>query len=1427
MRRLRILLLFVLLLLPSGGAVYAQSATDVAEPETTRQEAAATISEKKEAPAQKEAEPKTNEKEPDATAAELPAVESSAKEKSASEGSEKAEAIKAAETEKEEPAKEDSKNEADVAKEEPKEIKKEDTASKTNHAKRGKEEKGKAEAAGNNETKVLKQGTVLNPQMLRNPAPQNDGEIKYNEVMVGSFEELKQKLKEAKNNPTKIIITKGFEITETLTIEKDQNIVLTSNDGKKMDDPWKKIEQPKDYAKEGEKKQREIIKEARDRGDKAIKAAENGISGNEECNYTFDSDDIVLKRGSGFSGTLFEILGNLILGDENRAANFDGNETVGTFFRVQQHGVLTLKNGAIANGKNDIAGHAPVEIKDGGKFIMEGGRITANEIREDTQYSLNAGAVIVSPGGRFIMNNGMIDHNIGAAGGVLAGGLFGAEGKDIVKNPESAAIVEMNGGNIVSNRTQGGRQLAGGIAIYTGGILYLNDGIVAHNLGNTRAGGILVTDNYIAESREHNLRKATTSSIPYDEYMRENNAEANFKGGLIYKNTTPERGGGIFVDSNRVTFERVMILNNTAKTFGGGIYVSYAPRTQKLENVLITENHAIKGTVVSQNDNGTPGTGGGIWNCAYGSSHFGDGHSVYVYNNTSYTGKGADYSYAKRGVPFELNGKRIEDQFYIFLSSITKDHHFIKFLNDDGSGNLIPKKMSYATNEILLKAIYDKALKTEAWKNSGTFILWNESGNGAGYGSNANNYTPKDEGGVEFHFKKKWDEKIDKSEYENKDIHVDIFIVPLDKDEIYVRSQYGQDPDLYKYGEVVLNQGNNWQASFTKNAYSNYTLTKDKGLPFTKEQLKKMGYKYLVMERETNYATSIDETNAKAPVQPGTVLITRDKSKAYGGQYDEGNHNADFYFYEVNQNGTLSYIGKSTKDGNSGINAEFSHEILSGEIKAIVPYGKERKLIEKEWERYFGYSENADKYSIFVERKEGGIVLHVPYIWTEVWDEGSSRIKVVKKDVSPAEKKDFYGYEFTISNRPFTEAKIKKTWKMLTEEEIREALGEHGTSAEVKNRDIPDQVTFYILKDGKRIVVDYRRDTNGKVYPIYKTVTLTKAGGWQGVITELDPLYLEKNRYGIKEEALEGFEMSYKLKKVLVDPRENKDAEKNNVKIQFRLSREYAFFSSLGSWIMKQPGYIPQDSNEITNKEPFNKWLGDITVQLIVDGQIKEQKIMKWNGNTVEDDDLLFGFDDKKPIIVDANGHNIKVRYYNSMDENWGCHDTGYSTINLYLKKDKKGAYTLYVPNILVKGNFAKVFKVTEKDIRGFGKDAKYPEITDFNPNADNLEPYYEYVFEVTNQELRPEKPPEEPPHNPPHEPPHEPPTTPPETPEEPPVTPPTPPEVPEKPPKTPPAIPPRKPGESPQTGVGSVVPYMMLALSSSMGLGYIRRKKH
>ena len=1202
---------------------------------------------------------------------------------------------------------------------------------------------------------VLEEGEVLEvSELAENPLALGQGQggkVVVKEVT--TFDELKSAIDDAEEGKTtKIIIKNEIIITGTLIIKANTDIILTSEDEKSMDDRWKPIEQPKDFAKEGEEKQREKIEEARKRGQDAIDAANNITKEDEDYYYNFNGQ-ITIKRANNFNDTLFSVLGKLTLGDKKNSINFDGNKkhvvsnqgSKGSFFDVKSGGKLTLNNGTIANGKSENDYSASIKLHAGSEFNMNGGRITANTNRLNSGFPYTAGAVYIEPSAKFTMNNGMIDHNIGAAGAVFMG-RGGSTTNPILKNDDDFALFKLNGGNIVSNEAKGGFGFAGGIFIFPQGKLNLKDGIIAGNKGQNRGGAITITDQYVTEYTNGSMgpysKSTTTHNLPYEKFILRNRAEANFNGGLIFKNSTPDDGGGVFVDTNTAYFNRVMILDNEARTLGGGIYISYPPRTQTIKEMLITENSAEKYTALNPGENGAPGSGGGIWSCPYGYIHIGDGHTVYVFNNTA-ANKGADFAFRQKTNPFELTygskTERIDDRFYVYLSPITKDHNFIKFLNDDGTGNLIPENMSYFKEKAFLKTVYNEALKAEAWRNSGAFILGNKAGYGAGLGTNANLETPKDEGDIEFHFKKKWDEKIDKSEYENKDIHIDIFIVPLDKDEVYVRSQYGYDKNLFKYGEVILNQGNNWQASFTKNAFSNYATIKDRGLPFTKEKLKEMGYKYLVMERETDYANSVEEKNAEAPVQPGTVLITRDRSKKYGGKYDNGYHNADFYFYELNKDGTLSYIGKSKKNGNSGINAEFSHDILSAEIKAVIPYGNNRSLIEKgrAWQFYKGYGEALDKYSIFVEKTNDGIILHVPYIWTEVWDGGLSRIKVAKKEPVLVEEKDFYGYEFVISNRPFTEAKIKKTWKMLNGEEITD------NSHELKNRNIPDQVTFYILKDGKRIPVDYKRDKNGKVYPIYKTVTITKSGGWKGTITRLDPLHLEKGAYGIEEEALDGFEMSYKLNKVLVDPRENRDEDEDKVNIKFRLSREYAFLSSIGSWIKKQPGYIPQDSNGIINEEPFRKLMGNITVRLIVDGNIKEQKTMTWNGSSLDDDDLLFGYNEEKPIIVDAGGHNIRVRYYNSMDEKWGYHDVGYQSVNLFLKKDNQGVYTLYVPNVLVNGNFAKVFKVTEKDLSGEGRFSYYPEIKDLNPDADNLDPYYEYTFEVTNTELPP--PPEEP----------------------------------------------------------------------------------
>ena len=904
----------------------------------------------------------------------------------------------------------------------PEEIENQDKAKEEAKKDEAKVEEDAKEASQKGE--VLEKGTTLDPKSLMAKAPGVEG-TDPNVKKVSNFKDLKKAIENAKDGvETTIIVTESFKISETLTIGKGKNIILTSNDGKKMDDPWEKIEQPKDHAKEGEEKQRKIIQEAEDRGDEAIKAAETGISGEDEYTYTFGNDDIVLINKSG--GTLFDVQGELTLGNDTNSINFDGNEKVGTFFDVQAGGKLTLKNGVIANGKNTISGNAPVKVNKGAKFIMEGGRITANEIKEDTQYSLNAGAVYVSPGGQFIMNNGMIDHNKGGAGAIFAGSLDGAEKENLEKNPQAAAIITMKGGSIVSNEANGMVPLAGGIAIYKGASLELIDGIIGGNINLATGGGVFISDGFVYEHSNALNHESAKTKKDYKEYLKENKAKAEINGGLVYANKAGNNAGGFYIDSENVKFNSGMVLYNTSTWWGGGIYYSFPPRVNKLDHMLVTDNEAKMSdaktlaeqfNLSTEGDDykkfkeaykkineafGGPGNGGGIWNCPTGYVHIGDGHSLYIYGNKA-QGKGRDLSFTKKVKSFLLNDEDIKDKFYSHVSPITERKNIIKFINDAGNEIVIPDKMSYTNDWIHLRAIYSEALIKEAWSNSNVFVLGNKSAYGGGIGSNANLETPDDEGNIDFKFKKKWHD-IDEEKYEKENLHIDIFIVPKDVDEVYVRSQYQYDNSLYKYGEVILNKGNNWEADFSawkKGIYNDLPVAKDNGLPFTNKELADRGFKYLIVERETGYATNVEQ-------------------------------------------------GETT------------------EAKA---------------------------------------------------DGSSTKVLV---------------YEFTIHNSPYAEAKIKKVWDMLTEEELRQALGD-SKNVEVKTREIPDQVTFYVLKDGKRMAIDYKRDENGKVYPVYKTVTLTKAKGWEGVITKLDPILLEKGAYGIEEEALEGFKASYEFKKLAKD----------------------------------------------------------------------------------------------------------------------------------------------------------------------------------------------------------------------------------------------------------------------------------------------------
>lgn len=286
---------------------------------------------------------------------------------------------------------------------------------------------------------------------------------------------------------------------------------------------------------------------------------------------------------------------------------------------------------------------------------MNGGRITANTNRQESGFPYTAGAVYIEPGAKFTMNNGMIDHNVGAAGAVFMG-RGGSLSNPLLKSDEDFALFELNGGNIVSNEAKGGFGFAGGIFIFPQGKLNLHDGIIADNKGQNRGGAITITDQYVTEYVNGSMgpysRSTTTYPVPYEDFILRNKAEANYNGGLIYKNSTPDDGGGIFVDANTAYFNRVMILDNKASVEGGGIYTSYPPRLLGLKDLLITENRAEKYYGLPTID-GAPGSGGGFWSCPYGYIHIADGHTVYVFDNSS-VNKGAGFTFRQKTNPFEL-----------------------------------------------------------------------------------------------------------------------------------------------------------------------------------------------------------------------------------------------------------------------------------------------------------------------------------------------------------------------------------------------------------------------------------------------------------------------------------------------------------------------------------------------------------------------------------------------------------------------------------------------------------------------------------------------------------------------------------------------------------------------------------------------------
>ena len=1099
------------------------------------------------------------------------------------------------------------------------------------------------------------------------PEEEPEKQLEINEVNgvleVSSFEELKEAVAQAGNKQTTIKIMKAFDFTESLTIAKDQDIILTA-DNNRREDAWNPIKRPADYADQGEAKQREIIEEARARGQEALDKSDlekNPLP-------SADSGDKIIKRASTFADdSLFRVNGKLTLGTEDSAIYIDGNkDQVQTKFTSQGSvitidGQLTMKNAVIMNSYNKHGYTGPVKVNNGAKFVMESGRISKNtsfeQIDQDYNRPYAAGAVYVKPGGTFIMKNGLIDNNHGGlTGGVFAGDLWGSSG-----NP---AEVTINGGIIANNLSATRYQMGGGLNGFPKSKITMTDGIIAGNKSFGVGGGIGISSQYIGSPSNILGREKASVNTNYNNFIKEHKAEAHIDGGLIYKNRSIASGGGIYVDSNDVKLDRTMILDNEAGQFGGGVYASFPPITQKLEDILITENKAF-GQVTSSIIGGS--NGGGLWNCPTGFVHIGDGHSVYVYNNDA-TSYGKDITFSEKTWYFSLNGINIKDEFYSHISPVTKGKNIIKFLEDGKvkeDGVEIPERLSYHSLYTHLRAEYSDALIKEAWSNSKTFVLGNKANNGGGVGSNANITTTKDEGNYEIELNKKWDASIPNSNIPSN-IKVNLFIVPLDKDYDYVKANYGKDKSLFKYGEITLGKDNNWHSKFDTNYFNGankqelldklkikdlsdiglpdgaYSI--DKGLPFTAEELKEKGYKYLAVEQGEDYAVEMVESKGedKTTVKAGGIEIER----IYHDQYDDdtARREKNIYLYLSNPDKkNLTRLGQTKLGESTGGKAEIYHPILLKEISQIKYYGENRKFTEYEgWGSVRGYHNKDQGYAfILTENEDGTLTLEIPYLWVAGYGEGlgfTARKLAETKDIA----KEGKTHSFTLTNSEYGKLKVKKTWE------------------NIKEKDIPESINLYLRLDGKRIVEKF--DENGN--PIYKKLSLNKDNNWQGQFDGLYNRLIDAGRYTIEEESgLFAPEFiaktnEYKIRIGYADTFQEEGQEENHVTSTSGHFRPYSYKNEDGTY-------------------------RDIKMNLYLEDKLVDQKGFKFNvseyeGLTFADlvDHVVF-----ESVSLKNHGQPIPVKYYDVF-----TNEPGLDEYNFYLRKDENGSYALYLPRLVIDG---------------------------------------------------------------------------------------------------------------------------------------------
>lgn len=344
--------------------------------------------------------------------------------------------------------------------------------------------------------------------------------------------------------------------------------------------------------------------------------------------FRVEPDAALILDGS-FNFSCFRIA-NGSFAEVNGAMTLNGGTITRMSLSGSNMGAITVDGGSFTMGNGELssisasssANCGAVYVKNGGKFAMNGGKITGCMFKN--QYS---GAVALA-NGTMTMTDGTISGNTAseynAAGGVLVNG---------------TSSLAMSGGTIADNTAKRG----GGVCVRENGTFTMSGGTISGNstavdsdtiqLPNAGGGGVFVADNASFEMTNGTITGNKTNGMGggvATAVLSENDTVGggrfHMTGGTISDNTA-SCGGGVYSWSgrDRVVLEGGNIVNNTAHRQGGGVYVSHAPWSITIKNALITANKAAI-------------QGGGIWSCPVGTVSLGT--DAAVFGNTA--GKSAD-----------------------------------------------------------------------------------------------------------------------------------------------------------------------------------------------------------------------------------------------------------------------------------------------------------------------------------------------------------------------------------------------------------------------------------------------------------------------------------------------------------------------------------------------------------------------------------------------------------------------------------------------------------------------------------------------------------------------------------------------------------------------------------------------------------------